>query len=172
MSKNIKTKAFRSYIWSVLVVFLIIGWFYPIVGFAALVCMAAPVVVAAIRGKRSWCAHFCPRGIFSDVILSKISRKVKAPAFLRSTWFKILFLIFLLGNMVWGLANASTLGEAGMVFVRLVSITTAVAIVLGYVYHQRTWCGFCPMGFLASLTIRLRKIWGITGKQKSVHDIT
>jgi len=167
-----KTKGFRSYIWSILIAFLIIGWFYPIVGFVALICMAAPVVVAAIQGKRSWCALFCPRGVFNDVILSKFSRKAKAPAFLRSTWFKILFLIYLMGNMVWGLANASNPAEAGLVFVRLVSITTAVTIVLGYVYHQRTWCSFCPMGFLASLTIQLRRIWGIGEKQKRVQEIS
>ncbi|MFA7467060.1 MAG: glutaredoxin family protein [Desulfotomaculaceae bacterium] len=37
------------------------------------------------------------------------------------------------------------------------SLTTAMTIVLGYVYSQRTWCGFCPMGFLSTLSIKARR---------------
>lgn len=104
---------------------------------------------------------FCPRGIFNDVILSKITRNVKPPALLRSTAFKVAFLVFLIVNLVWGLYNAKNFAQAGFVFVRLVSLTTAIAIVLGFYYQQRTWCGFCPMGFLATLTIKLRKLWSL-----------
>lgn len=147
----------RSYAWSILVMFLIIGWFYPIVGLAALICMAAPIVVAVIRGNRCWCAKYCPRGVFNDKILSLISLKVKPPAFLKSTWFKVIFLAVLMANMVLGLINSATIAEAGMVFVRLVSVTTAITIVLGAIFHQRTWCMFCPMGYLATVTIKAKK---------------
>lgn len=150
----------RSYAWSILVVFLVAGWFFPPLGIAALVCMLAPVIVAAASGKRRWCGMFCPRGIFSDVILARISRHKKAPAILTSTYFKVGVLVFLMGNMVVGVINArGDLAAIGLVFVRLVSLTTAVAIVLGYVYSQRTWCGFCPMGFLATLSIKARRRW-------------
>lgn len=153
-----KTRSLRSYAWSILVAFLIVGWVYPPVGIAALVCMLAPVIVAAASGKRKWCGLFCPRGLFSDVILSKISRHKKAPAILTSTYFKIAFLVFLMTNLVVGIIYAAgDIAAIGLVFVRLVSLTTAMAIVLGYVYSQRTWCGFCPMGFLATLFIKVRR---------------
>lgn len=159
---NKKTSSFspRSYAWTILVVFLFAGWFYPVIGLMAIVCMVAPVVVAAFSGKRKWCALFCPRGIFNDVILAKITRNVKPPAFLRSTAFKVAFLGFLIFNLVVGLARAASVAEAGLVFVRMVSLTTAIAIILGFYYQQRAWCGFCPMGFLASLTIRVKQIFG------------
>ncbi len=44
----------------------------------------------------------------------------------------------------------------GMVFIRLIFITTVVGIVLGIIYHQRTWCSFCPMGTLAAVVSEKR----------------
>lgn len=65
-----------------------------------------------------------------------------------------------MANLIWGIANAGgNLVAIGLVFVRLVSLTTAIAIVLGYIYSQRTWCGFCPMGFLATLSIKARRFF-------------
>lgn len=153
------SKPLRSYAWSILVVFLMVGWIYPAVGIMALVCMIAPIVVALFSGKRKWCAMFCPRGIFNDVILAKISRHQKAPALLTSNYFKIGFLFFLIANLIIGIINAGgNITAMGLVFVRLVSLTTAIAIVLGYIYSQRTWCGFCPMGFLATLSIKAKRL--------------
>lgn len=150
----------RSYAWSLLVLFLIIGWIYPAIGIIALVCMTAPVIVALVTGKRKWCAMFCPRGIFNDVILGKISRRQKTPEILSSTYFKIGFLIFLMANLIVGIMNANgSLTAIGLVFVRLVSLTTAVAIILGFVYSHRTWCGFCPMGFLATVAIKGKRLY-------------
>lgn len=161
MNKKTKNNSFRSYTWSILVIFLISGWFYPPIGLLAIICMIAPVVVAAFSGKRKWCALFCPRGLFNDVILSKISHNVKPPVFFRSNIFKAGFLFFLIFNLISGLAKTTTLAQAGFVFVRLVSLTTGITIILGVLYHQRTWCGFCPMGFLASLTIQLKQLLNV-----------
>ncbi|MBO8138664.1 MAG: 4Fe-4S binding protein [Desulfotomaculum sp.] len=178
MAKKEKNLSLRNYAWSILVVFLIAGWFYPAIGLMAIVCMAAPIIVAAFSGKRKWCALFCPRGIFNDVILKKITRNVKPPAFLTSTAFKVGFFVFLMANLIIGLIGADTIAEAGFVFVRLVSVTTAIAIVLGFYYQQRAWCGFCPMGFLASLTIRWKQKFNKKRQEKNQklrpvpHNIT
>ncbi|MTI79346.1 MAG: 4Fe-4S binding protein [Firmicutes bacterium] len=168
MLKKQNQFSLRNYAWSILIAFLSAGWFYPTIGLMAIVCMAAPIVVAAFSGKRKWCALFCPRGIFNDVILKKITRNVKPPAFLISTAFKIVFFVFLMANLILGLADANSIAEAGLVFVRLVSVTTAIAIVVGFYYQHRAWCGFCPMGFLASLTIR----WKQMSKKKRHKNIT
>ena len=42
------------------------------------------------------------------------------------------------------------LDAMGMVFLRVILITTLLGIVLGVFFHQRTWCTFCPMGSIAS----------------------
>lgn len=156
MAQNSK----RSYAWSILIIFLAAGWVFPAIGVIALICMLAPIIVALLTGKRKWCALFCPRGIFSDVILAKLSLNRKAPAILTSNAFKIAFLIFLVANLAFGIVNAQgNWAVIGFVFVRLVSLTTAIAIVLGYMYSQRTWCGFCPMGFLATQTIKAKRLF-------------
>lgn len=158
-------KSKRSFAWSILIIFLVIGWFLPVIGIIALVCMVAPIVVALFTGKRKWCALFCPRGIFSDVILAKLSRHRKAPVVFTSNTFKIGFLIFLVANLSFGIINAKgNLAAIGFVLVRLVSLTTAIAIVLGYMYSQRTWCGFCPMGFLATQAIKAKRLLGFIKK--------
>jgi polyferredoxin len=44
----------------------------------------------------------------------------------------------------WGDTSA-----VGQVFVRMVIITTLMAIVLGISFSHRTWCTICPMGTMA-----------------------
>ena len=46
--------------------------------------------------------------------------------------------------LAWG-----DLGAVGLVFLRMVFITTILAAVLGIIYHYRAWCVICPMGTLA-----------------------
>ncbi len=45
----------------------------------------------------------------------------------------------------WG-----NLDEMGLVFLRIIFITTVVGIALGLLYNHRSWCSFCPMGTMAS----------------------
>jgi len=32
-----------------------------------------------------------------------------------------------------------------------------ITIIVGVVFHYRTWCAFCPMGYLATVVIKIRK---------------
>ncbi|MFW6264727.1 MAG: 4Fe-4S binding protein [Bacillota bacterium] len=161
-----RLKGLNKYIWTILLLFLFIGWFYPIIGFIALICMLAPVIVAALQGTRRWCAFFCPRGVFNDVVLRKLNKSKKIPAIFNNNLFKIAFLIFLFYNFFSGVLAANSLVEIGAVFVQMVSITTAMTILLGLVFHPRTWCAFCPMGFLSNIAILLRKSWGLKKNKK------
>lgn len=148
----------KSVSWTVLLLFLIGGWFNPIIGLAALFCMAAPVVYGIIKGNRRWCSFYCPRGAFNDIILSNLSRKVKHPKLFNNNVFKAGFFVFLMFNFVSGVVTAwPDPVLVGKVFVRMVSITTAITIILGVVFHQRTWCVICPMGYLASKAVKKRK---------------
>ncbi|MBU2702299.1 polyferredoxin [Sporomusaceae bacterium BoRhaA] len=110
----------------------------------------APVLLAPFKG-RYWCGNFCPRGSFYDNVIAKISPKKPIPMLFRSKSFRILMVFFVIGVFTvqmyyaWGKFSA-----IGAVFVRIILITTVGGIVLGVMYHQRTWCSFCPMGTLAS----------------------
>jgi len=155
---NFVENKIKSFTWLLLLVFLIIGWVYPLIGMAALVCMMAPVIVGIIKGNKKWCSMFCPRGVFNDVILSRISRKVKHPRILNKDYFKTGFLLFIMFNFISGILKAwPDPILMGLVFVRMVSITTAITIIVGVVFHHRTWCAFCPMGYLAAVAIKIRK---------------
>ncbi|MDF2501151.1 MAG: quinol dehydrogenase rane component [Anaerosporomusa subterranea] len=140
----------QPYLFWVLMGFLAVGIVYPVIGLAAILCMLAPVIMAPFKG-RYWCGNFCPRGSFYDHVIAKISPKKPIPAVFRSTGFRVLMVLFIMG--VFGVQMYSAWGDwsaMGAVFVRIILITTIVGIVLGVMFHQRTWCSFCPMGTMAS----------------------
>jgi ferredoxin-type protein NapH len=139
----------HKWAWIVLIVFIGAGIFYPAIGVLALLCMLAPVAVAFFQG-RAWCGSYCPRGSFNDNILAKLSWRRKLPPLLKNRWFRIIFLVLLMSGfalqiiLVWG--NPFKIGQ---VFVRMIIITTLITLVLGLIYHPRTWCRICPMGTMA-----------------------
>lgn len=144
------TNRFQPYLFWILLVFLAAGFVYPAIGLAALVCMLAPVVIAPFKG-RYWCGNYCPRGSFYDHLLAKISPRKPIPTFFRGKPLRIFMLVFIMTVFTvqtyyaWG-----DLAAMGMVLLRLILVTTIAGIILGVLYHHRTWCGFCPMGTLAS----------------------
>ena len=45
----------------IIIAYIILGWFSPVIGLLALICMIGPVVTSIFKG-RWWCGHVCPRG--------------------------------------------------------------------------------------------------------------
>ncbi|MBQ8715881.1 MAG: 4Fe-4S binding protein [Prevotella sp.] len=45
----------------IIIAYIIIGWFWPVIGLLALICMIGPVLTSIWRG-RWWCGNVCPRG--------------------------------------------------------------------------------------------------------------
>lgn len=167
-------KYLHKWAWTVLVVFCIVGVFYPFIGIVAIVCMLAPVVVSIFKG-RYWCGNFCPRGSFNDILLSKISKGMKVPAILKEKWFKLLFLVLLMSGFgiqiyfSWG-----SIINVGSVFVRMIIITTLLSIILGTLFNHRTWCTICPMGTMANYVSSISKIGkksgNVTSRSKKCTD--
>lgn len=144
-----------DWIWILLLSFLAVGWFYPVVGIIALICMFAPVVYGFIKGGRVWCGSFCPRGSFLAKLVEPLSRKGKIPKILSSSAFRYGLLIFLFFNFGWGIAKAGgNLALIGKVFVQIILVTTLFAITIGIKYQPRTWCTVCPMGTLSMAAIK------------------
>ena len=142
------TKGYALY-W-ILIAYLIIGFFYPAIGFLALICMIGPVAFAVRRG-RWWCGNVCPRGNFYDRLLARYSPHRTIPAFVRTTAFRtfmVLFIFTMFGVQMyfaWGDINAM-----GRVFWTIILATTVVGVILSFIYAPRTWCSFCPMGTLSA----------------------
>ena len=134
----------------IIIAYLIAGYFYPVIGSIALICMIAPVAFAVKRG-RWWCGNACPRGSLYDRVLSKYSPHRPIPAFVRTTAFRafmVAFIFCMFGVQMyraWGDPSAM-----GRVFWLIILITTIVGVTLSFIYAPRTWCSFCPMGTLSA----------------------
>lgn len=153
-------KFIHNWAWLMLIIYCVVGIFYPLIGITALICMLAPSIVAVFKG-RMWCGNFCPRGSFNDKILSKISLRNKVPKFLKSTWFRLIFFILLMSAFAIQIAFAwGNLYRVAVVFVRMIIITTLITIILGFLYNQRTWCMICPMGTMAHYVTKLKLVKG------------
>lgn len=125
------------------------GWLYPLVGFFIPLCMALGLGLAAFRG-RTWCDWLCPRGSFEDAWLARLSRNTRIPEVFRRVPMRLAVLAFLMAMLTWQLIVRWPDPYAiGAFFVLLLTLTTAVAVVLGLAYHQRAWCYLCPIGTLA-----------------------
>lgn len=123
----------------------------------AIICMVAPILVSIFKG-RFWCGNLCPRGNFYDNIITKFSNNRKVPKFLKSYFFRTIMLIFMMTMFTLGIKNNwGNLYGMGMVFYRIIVITTIIGIVFSLFYNHRTWCHFCPMGTMASVISRFRK---------------
>ncbi|WP_425060659.1 hypothetical protein SCACP_13980 [Sporomusa carbonis] len=138
-------------------IYLAVGYVYPAVGLTALVCMLAPVFIAPFKG-RHWCGNYCPRGSLYDNILAKFSPRKPIPVVFTTTGFRLLMVAVIMSvfgtQMYYAWGN---LDEMGLVFLRIIFITTVIGLILGLLYNHRTWCSFCPMGTMASWLSRKAK---------------
>lgn len=147
----------KKYSFIVLIGFFIVGLVDLRFAVIAAICMIAPGIVSIFRG-RYWCGNLCPRGNFYDNVVSKFSNKKKAPKFLKSYYFRALVFIIMMTMFTLGIKqNWGNLYGIGMVFYRIIFVTTIIGIVLSLRYNHRTWCNFCPMGTLASIISKFRK---------------
>ena len=147
----------KKYSFILLIGFVFLGLIDLKFALAAVVCMIAPVVVSIFKG-RFWCGNLCPRGNFYDNIVSKFSNKKNPPKFLKSYYFRAVVLIIMMTMFTLGIKeNWGNPYGIGMVFYRIIVVTTIIGIILSLFYNHRTWCNFCPMGTLASIVSKLRK---------------
>jgi polyferredoxin len=124
------------------------GLFYSLLGYLVVAMMAILLTLAFFKG-RYWCWHFCPRGAFLDIVLSKVSLNKTLPKSFVKQWFRwlifALFMIFIIFRIV---RTGGNLIAIGSVFVVMCILTTLIAIVLGVATKHRGWCMICPMGTL------------------------
>lgn len=147
----------KKYSYLVLLAFIVFGLFNFRIAIAAVICMVAPIIVSVFKG-RFWCGNFCPRGSFYDNVVSKFSNNKKVPRFLKSKLFRTIVVVLMMTMFTLGVRkNWGDLYGIGLVFYRMIVVTTIVGIILSLFYNQRTWCHFCPMGTIASVISKFRK---------------
>ena len=144
--RHFATKGLPLY-W-IIIAYIIVGWFYPIIGLLALICMIGPVVTSIKKG-RWWCGNVCPRGNMYDRLLSKYSPHRPIPEFVRTFGFRLFMVLFIFSMFGIQLAFVESWSDVGRVFWRIIVMTTVVGVVLSFIYAPRTWCSFCPMGTIS-----------------------
>lgn len=151
-------KFYSKYGFAILLAYLVAAYFLPPLGVIAVICMMAPVIFALAGKGRYWCGNYCPRGNFFQNVTCHISRKKPIPAFFKSVGFRVFMVLFIIGNFSYGIYNSGgDIAAIGMVFYRIIVITTIVGIIFNAAFMPRTWCSFCPMGSIATFITFLKK---------------
>ncbi len=132
------------------------GWKYPLLGYFIPLCMLLGIGIGFFKGRK-WCDWLCPRGSFFDVLIKPISPKKEIPKFFKGLPLRIGFLSFLMLMMTLQIIKRwPNPYKIGMFFVILLTVTTILGIILALIFHQRTWCYFCPIGSMANWVGRNR----------------
>ena len=135
---------------------LIGGWFWPLLGYFIPLCMLLGIGIGVWRGRK-WCDWYCPRGSFFDSLIKPISPKKEISLFFKGLPLRIGMLSFLMLMMTIQIIKRwPDPYKIGMFFVILLTVTTIVGLILALIFHQRTWCCFCPIGSMASWIGRRR----------------
>ena len=140
----------------IIIAYIILGWFFPVIGLAAIICMIGPVLFSIWKG-RWWCGNVCPRGNLYSRLLSKYSPHKDIPKFVRTFGFR-LFMVFFIFTMFgiqlsfvpWSEGGLAMWAGIGKVFWTIIVVTTIVGVALAFIYAPRTWCTFCPMGTISN----------------------
>lgn len=119
--------------------------------------MLLGIGLAAFQGRK-WCDWLCPRGSFEDALLAQISPKRRITQVLRAAPLRLGVMAFLMGMVTFQIIRLWPDPWAiGGFFVLLLSVTTGVGVLLGMVFHQRSWCYLCPIGTMSNWVGRNRR---------------
>jgi len=112
--------------------------------------------ISLFRGRK-WCDWYCPRGSFFDSMVKPISPGKEIPPFFKRLPLRIGIFSFLILMMAVQIVKRwPNPYKIGMFFVMLLTVTTILGIILALIFHQRTWCCFCPIGSMANWAGRWR----------------
>jgi polyferredoxin len=128
------------------------GYFAPRLGFIVLGLITLFMIIASRRG-RFYCGWLCPMGAFHERFLSLVSLGRPILPVFKSSWFRWLLFVLMMGLMSFRLAMAwGDAGAVGDVFRAMWILSTGIAIGLGLYFKPRTWCTVCPMGSLQGVS--------------------
>ena len=94
----------------------------------------------------------CPRGSFLDVFLTPISPQRKLPKWFYSYYWRLSFITLLFSFLTFNIYRAyPNLTNIGFAFVKTLTITTVISLVLALFFRARGWCVLCPVGTFSGL---------------------
>jgi ferredoxin-type protein NapH len=178
-TKTDKTKIIKKYGWIFTLIVAVGGLWYPKLGLLAIPIMATLFILPIFKGKY-WCGNFCPHSSLFESLLGSISKNKKIPAFFKSNFLSIAFLLWFGFNLTRKLTKVFSLygtmqfwDKLGLVFSVNFLMVAVVGGMLSIFISPRTWCSFCPMGTIQKLPYKLGKAIGIaklTDKKVTISD--
>ncbi|MBE5890011.1 MAG: 4Fe-4S binding protein [Lachnospiraceae bacterium] len=95
-----------DYLWIWPIVYFALGFFNIIFAWLGMIDFIVPIIIAVVKGNKSFCNRYCGRGKLFAVIPTLFKGKTKrvAPKWMYSKWFRYGFLVFFLtmfGSMVY-----------------------------------------------------------------------
>lgn len=89
-------KRWYDYLWIASAIYLILGFFNILFAWLGLICFMVPLMIAVVKGNKTYCNKYCGRGQLFTLLGGKLglSHKKDPPKFLHSTWFRYGFLTF------------------------------------------------------------------------------
>ncbi|MEN8142554.1 MAG: 4Fe-4S binding protein [Thermodesulfobacteriota bacterium] len=128
------------------------GYFCPRIGFVVLGLITIFMILASQRG-RFYCGWLCPMGAFHERFLSLVSLHRPILPVFKSSWFRWLLFVLMMGLMSFRLFTAWGSPQAiGGVFRMMWILSTGIAIGLGLYFKPRVWCTVCPMGSMQGIS--------------------
>jgi len=147
---KVQTNVLRYGLGFLLPLIIALGYFYPLIGYSMLICMFAAIGFSFFKG-RYWCYTYCPRGIFFDEYLEKISLGKKVPGLFRHLGFRVMWIMILMSMLSFRfIQSGGNVFAFGKALWMLLTVTTIVGLGLGLVYNTRIWCMFCPVGTMSN----------------------
>ncbi len=104
--RMLRQNRWYDYLWIASVIYLALGFFNILFAWLGLICFITPLLIAVIKGSKTYCNRYCGRGQLFELLGGRLgfSRKKAPPKFLRSKWFRYGFLAFFMtmfGMMIY-----------------------------------------------------------------------
>lgn len=141
----------QKYLFWPVLIFLAIGWVYPIIGVLALFVAPIPPLFAMTRG-RYWCGNYCPNGSMYEQIAGKFSKHRPIPKIFTNIYFRITVLIVFISIFAWRLSAVwGNWPDVGKLLIIMITAGSVTFIIAGMLLHERLWCAICPFGTMGKL---------------------
>ncbi len=88
-------KKWYDYLWIVSLTYLILGFFNILFAWLGLLCFFIPLIIAIVKGNKSYCNKYCGRGQLFSLVGGRfgLSRKKDIPKWMKSHYFRYGFLM-------------------------------------------------------------------------------
>jgi len=135
---------------SIVIITILFGWKYPLLGFAVPVVMLIGIIGGILHG-RYVCGNLCPRGSFYDTGFRLLGGTRPVPKLLLDMRFRWAIMAVMMSIMALQISrNPGDPLHWGWVFWLVCTLTTVVGVIFGMIYRPRTWCSFCPVGTMGN----------------------